>query len=120
MSARHFGWFTTAPNPRSPDTGWDAGQRGWRLHAVPMDDSVDDPYKSIDITSALCGMWARHGWGVDLLIDTECARCQAAMTKREATGVTFIDLPAKRAAAHQAKLQAEAEAEYIAMKGGAT
>lgn len=69
---------TTAPNPRSFAGGYDAGQRGWRLHLVegdPSDNFGDLPPR------ALCGTWARHGWGLDLFIDTECARCTKAFAR---------------------------------------
>ena len=33
-------WLTTAPNPRSPATGHNAGQRGWKLHAVRAGDAL--------------------------------------------------------------------------------
>lgn len=29
-------WVTTAPNPRSPATGFDAGQRGWKPHLADL------------------------------------------------------------------------------------
>lgn len=97
-----FSWVTTRPNPRSPDTGWDAGQRGWRLHAVPM--AEGEPYEEHKRRPALCGLWPRHGWGLDLFIEDECARCQAAMAKREAAGEVFTDL------AEVAKARRDAEA----------
>lgn len=85
-----FQWYVTTPNPRSPCTGPDAGQRGWRLHAVPLKRGEDfDAWKR---RPALCGAWPRHGWGVDLFVEDECARCQKALTKREAAGETFVDL----------------------------
>lgn len=85
-----FQWFVTSPNPRSPQTGPDAGQRGWRLHAVPL--RRGEAYEEMKRRPALCGLWPRHGWGGDLFIDNECDRCQKAMTKREAKGETFLDL----------------------------
>jgi hypothetical protein len=69
---------TTAPNPRVFSYGPDAGQRGWRLHlveGVPSDDFPDLPRR------ALCGTWARHGWGLDFFIDQECARCTKAFAR---------------------------------------
>lgn len=33
-------WITTAPNPRTRATGYDAGQRGWKLHAVEASDDA--------------------------------------------------------------------------------
>lgn len=107
-----FGWYPTAPNPRSPATGYDAGQRGWRLHAVPLNEA--DTFDDMKRRPALCGLWPRHGWGGDLFIEDECARCSTAMTKREAAGDVFVDLPAKRTEERQARLNAEAQAEWDA------
>lgn len=65
-------WLTTEPNPRSPATGHDAGQRGWRLHAI---DSPTDSFKAIRWERALCGLQAAHGWGLDMFIEEKCQRC---------------------------------------------
>jgi len=111
-----FAWCTTSPNPRSPQTGYDAGQRGWRLHAVPMQDGEE--YQAYKRRPALCGLWPRHGWGVDLFIEDECARCSAAMDKREAAGETFTDLAVVWRARREAKQQQEA-AEYRAARKAA-
>lgn len=86
----YFTWTVTAPNPRHPGTGVDAGQRGWRLHAIPRQRGED--YEQWKRRPALCGCWPRHGWGFDLFIEDECARCQSAMTRREAAGEVFVDL----------------------------
>lgn len=67
-------WVTTEPNPRSPSTGFDAGQRGWRLHAVEVPKGAT--FKAIRFEAALCGLRARHGWGMDMFIDGKCKRCQ--------------------------------------------
>jgi hypothetical protein len=85
-----FFWCTTSPHPRSRSTGYDAGQRGWRLHAVLAVDGED--YQQYKRRPALCGTAARHGWGLDMFIDEECTRCQNAMTKREKSGEVFVDL----------------------------
>lgn len=85
-----FTWVTTSPNPLNPATGYDAGQRGWRLHAIELKDG--EPYEEYKRRTALCGLWPRHGWGVDLFIDAECSRCVKAMEKREAAGEVFIDM----------------------------
>lgn len=112
----YFGWYPTSPNPRSPATGYDAGQRGWRLHAVLLSES--DTYEDMKRRPALCGLWPRHGWGGDLFIEDECARCSAAMDKREASGEVFVDLPEKlsleREAARNEKERAEWRAQQIA------
>lgn len=65
-------WLTTAPNPRSPATGYDAGQRGWRLHAV---ETNSDSFKEIKYQSALCGLRATHGWDLDMFIEDKCKKC---------------------------------------------
>lgn len=121
MSAQHtpgsrevtFGWFVTSPNPRSPTTGYDAGQRGWRLHAVLLNGG--EPSKGVERRPALCGLRPRHGWGADLFIDTECGRCSDAMARRVAAGDVFVDLPAKIYAEHQARRAAEEAAEDAAI-----
>lgn len=66
-------WLTTAPNPRSPATGTDAGQRGWRLHAVEGPEGAT--LKELRFKGALCGLRPRHGWGLDMFIEDKCARC---------------------------------------------
>lgn len=71
-------WLTTRSNPRS--TSWrafphpDAGQRGWRLHAVEAK-SANDTFKDIYHTRALCGLRAKHGWGLDTYVTEKCERC---------------------------------------------
>lgn len=84
-------WMTTTPNPRYRGGGVDAGQRGWRLHAVI--DPVFDVLPSLwsgkragnrSMTKALCGARPAHGWGRDLFIDQECERCAVALEKIEA------------------------------------
>lgn len=90
MSETTFQWMVTAPNPRHPGTGVDAGQRGWRLHAITL--KRGEAYEDWKRRPALCGTWPRHGWGGDLFIEDECERCQKAMTKREAAGEVFTDL----------------------------
>jgi len=67
-------WLTTAPNPRSPATGHDGGQRGWRLHAVEA--AADAKFSEITRQPALCGLVPRHGWSLDMFIETRCKRCQ--------------------------------------------
>ena len=67
-------WLTTAPNPRSRATGFDAGQRGWRIHAVLATDVAT--LEEIRNVPALCGLRPRHGWGMDLSIEARCRRCE--------------------------------------------
>ncbi len=57
-------WVTTAPNPRSPATGHDAGQRGWRLHAIEA--PADAKFSVVKRKTALCGLTPRHGWDIDM------------------------------------------------------
>ncbi len=66
-------WITTAPNPRTRATGYDAGQRGWKLHAVEASD--DASLKDIRFEKAACGLSPAHGWGFDLFITDKCSRC---------------------------------------------
>lgn len=109
-----IGWFTTAPHPwkKAHTHGADQGQVGWRLHAVPVTEEGNPEKRG----KALCGTWPRHGWGMDLFIDAECARCHAAMTKREAVGETFLDVPEARAVASS---KAYSEGSMAAYKGEA-
>lgn len=83
-------WLTTSPNPRSPATGYDAGQRGWRLHAVLWTEQDNDYHRETGHTRtrkpALCGLRPRHGWGLDLFIEDECERCAKAIERLESTG----------------------------------
>lgn len=72
-----YQWLTTSPNPHVRDSGVDAGQRGWRLHAVAA--SEYDTLTSVRCSSAACGVRAAHGWDMDLFIDRPCARCLVAL-----------------------------------------
>lgn len=107
-----FAWVTTSPNPRHPGTGHDAGQRGWRLHAVPM--AENEEYLGYKRRYALCGLSPRHGWGLDLFIEDECTRCQGVMTKREAAGESFLDL-AEVAKAKRRAREAQETLQYEAL-----
>lgn len=60
----------------------------------------------------MCGLWPRHGWGVDMFIEDECFHCQRAMVKREATGEVFVDLPERLAQQRESARAAEERAEY--------
>lgn len=72
-------WVTTSPNPRRPATGHDAGQRGWKLHAVRAHE--DARFSDIRARPAACGLVPRHGWGMDAFIEDRCERCVAAILK---------------------------------------
>lgn len=76
-------WLTTAPNPSARSTGFDAGQRGWRLHYV-REATPEGSFKDVRFRSALCGLQPAHGWGLDLFIEDRCTRCSAALAKVEA------------------------------------
>lgn len=41
-------WLTTSPNPKSSARGCDAGQRGWRLHAVEAAEENLLPFVGVD------------------------------------------------------------------------
>lgn len=71
-------WLTTAPNPRSSATGFDGGQRGWRLHYVEAA-KADGTFKDIRFASALCGLRPAHGWDLDSFIEDRCQRCAAKL-----------------------------------------
>ena len=73
MTKPEFQWLTTAPNPRSPATGFDAGQRGWKLHRVAARET--EQFASLRGRRAACGLVPRHGWSLDLFIEDKCDRC---------------------------------------------
>lgn len=77
--ARRFHWLTTAPNPRTPATGHDAGQRGWRLHAVEAPPGAK--FSEIKRVPAACGLRPRHGWSLDQFIEDRCEKCVRALEK---------------------------------------
>lgn len=74
-----FVWLTTAPRPQSSARGFDAGQRGWRTHAVAAADH--ETFSSVGRRKAACGLAPRHGWGMDLFIEDRCSRCQRALSE---------------------------------------
>lgn len=71
-------WLTTQANPNRPATGFDAGQTGWRLHALDVTD--DALFSEIRRTRSICGLMPRHGWSLDLFIDRKCERCEKKLT----------------------------------------
>lgn len=77
VPAESFQWLTTAPNPRSAATGHDAGQRGWKLHAVRA--AANAKFADLRGRVALCGVRPRHGWSLDMFVEQKCARCAAKM-----------------------------------------
>lgn len=72
-------WLTTAPNPRSPATGHDAGQRGWKLHAIEASDK--QTFADVKSVRALCGLLPAHGWGLDAFIEDKCTRCAKIISR---------------------------------------
>jgi hypothetical protein len=68
-----YQWLTTAQNPRSRPTGYDAGQRGWSTHAVIATPSAK--FSELRTISSLCGLLPAHGWGMDMFIERQCRRC---------------------------------------------
>lgn len=78
-------WMTTMPNPSVVSHTADAGQRGWRTHAVPQQEfeaelaRIKSEGKTLQFRAprvrALCGLRPGHGWGHDLFIEEKCARC---------------------------------------------
>lgn len=81
MASQH--WLTTAPNPRSAATGYNAGQNGWALHLVESDATEFSALgKGPKAVRSLCGLRPRHGWSLDMFIDAKCERCVAALKKR--------------------------------------
>lgn len=73
-------WLTTAPNPRASITGSDAGQRGWRRHAIR---TQSDLFSELRFAASECGLRPSHGWGLDLFITDKCARCLTAIAQAE-------------------------------------
>ena len=65
-----YQWLTTQNNPT---LSVDAEPRGWRRHAVVGDDN--ETFEEYTKRRALCGLRARHGWGMDLFIVKRCKRC---------------------------------------------
>lgn len=68
-------WVTTSPNPRRAATGHDAGVTGWKMHAVEAPEGAK--FSDVGRLPALCGLRPRYGWGMDLFIEDQCARCLA-------------------------------------------
>jgi hypothetical protein len=67
-------WLTTNPNPRASAKGFDAGQRGWKCHAVE-----GEKFSEVKYVKAACGLRAKHGWGMDLFIEAKCKKCLKAL-----------------------------------------
>ncbi len=72
-------WLTTEPNPKSSTKGFNAGQVGWKLHAVYGKET--QLFSDIGRKKSLCGLRPRHGWSLDLFIEDKCKKCQRAFEK---------------------------------------
>lgn len=68
-----FEWLTTVPSGRAHTHGADDGQTGWRVHCVAVGSRTR--LSELRDQPALCGLIPRTGWGMDLFIEEECARC---------------------------------------------
>lgn len=66
-------WLTTATRPNAPATGYDAGQQGWRLHAVEAPENAK--FSELGRVVAVCGTRPRYGWSLDMFIDRRCSKC---------------------------------------------
>jgi hypothetical protein len=75
-------WITTAPSPHVFSSSPDAGQRGWKLHAV--EGPTDATFTQLRYERSLCGVFAKHGWSLDLFIEDKCKRCE----RKAASAVT--------------------------------
>lgn len=76
-SLKPIQWITTRPSPYSPTTGYDAGQKGWKLHAVRAD--PEETFNECRWRRAACGLLPRWGWGLDAFIDDRCSKCEVAL-----------------------------------------
>lgn len=76
MSTPRIEWVTTNP---APGMGMNAAG-GWKQHAI-RDTAESDSFEEIRHRSAVCGLWARYGWGGDLFITDKCARCTAIVSR---------------------------------------
>lgn len=74
--SKHLHWLTTSPHPWRPahTHGADQGQVGWKRHAVVTEETE---FSKIKRAPSLCGLRAKHGWGLDLFIEDECSKCCA-------------------------------------------
>lgn len=74
-------WATTLPTPYGKGYGVDGDQRGWKLHIVDTETLTQTSSTAKIRGSALCGLRAKHGWGLDFFIEDECKRCAARAKK---------------------------------------
>jgi hypothetical protein len=71
-------WLTTQNDPRAP--GW-AEPVGWKMHALEIEGALK--FSEIKQLKAVCGLIARHGWGLDLFIEDRCKRCEKILKLAE-------------------------------------
>ena len=71
-------WLTTAPNPSVPATGHDAGQRGWKLHAVEA--APEATLRDVRFKASACGLRPSYGWGLDAFVEDRCQKCQRGLS----------------------------------------
>ena len=74
-----FLWLST--NDKNGGGPW---QSSWRHHAVPLEENENEnitTFAQLGKRRALCGLRPRHGWGMDLFLDTNCKRCEAKLAK---------------------------------------
>jgi len=87
-----YAWVTTAPSGRAHTCRADDGVTGWKLHLIVPGSFVrhsPSQKAAVDRSPALCGLRARHGWGLDLFIDAPCSRC---LRKAEKLGIPLPDI----------------------------
>lgn len=89
-------WMTTVPSGRAHTHGADDGQTGWKIHLVDesgLEDRLARTQYGMFTTPhgpALCGLRPNQGWGLDLFINSPCARCEK---KAEKLGIELPKLP---------------------------
>jgi hypothetical protein len=76
-------WLNTAPDPRRPATGFDAGRSSWKYHAVRGDEKMK--ISALRWERTLCGVLPAHGYDLDLFIpllpEYQCRKCLRAYAK---------------------------------------
>jgi hypothetical protein len=97
-------WLTTAPHPHAPATGFDAGQKGWRLHAVEAPENAS--FESIGRAVAVCGTRPRYGWSIDLFIERRCSKCVQKLGVEDVSEKNAREQAARWRAEYRAKNKA--------------
>lgn len=80
---RPWQWVVTGTNPASPATGYDAGRRGWKQHAVRAGN--EERVADIAARAAACGLVPKHGWDLDLFSHSfdKCRFCLKEVSRGE-------------------------------------